>query len=211
MGRCTSAIGFSNRPLKEYSMPLLSSVIVTLAVGLTTVPQSAGLSAGTRLTYSGTLRPADGADDTTAVRAFRIHFIVSELTPTGAGSLAWVLEEGNGGPRWSWPQRFGSVQFNRSLQPTSDRELPAIQAERDGMVRVIPIKLPIWPEAERLKAETRWDSNDHRFEVITRESVSGRRSVKVGVSNRLGPREVIWVDEQAPLVTRHRELVFLGQ
>jgi peroxiredoxin len=168
-------------------------------------------AAGVKLTYSGSLKPSDLNADDSSVRSFRIHFLVTELTASGGCNIAWVLEEGSGNPRWAWPQRFGTIPFNRSIQAVNDREVPAIQAERDGSVRTIPVRLPLWSDADRLAPNARWEENDQRYEVMGRDQAAGRRSWKVGVSNRQGPREVIWIDEQQPVITRHRELVFLGQ
>jgi peroxiredoxin len=197
------------------------SIVSTLATLVTGSSTASGLlisrgadksppAAGVTLTYSGTIRATDPTADERPVRSFRIHFLVTEVSPGGC-KIAWVLEEGSGSPRSTWPQRFGSMTFNRALQATGDREAPAIQAERDSMARVIPIRLPLWPDADRLNADARWEENDVRYEVISREQVADRRSWKIGVSNRLGPREMVWVNEQEPVVTRHRELVFLGQ
>jgi peroxiredoxin len=168
-------------------------------------------AAGLKLSYSGTLRETDPSADDRPLRSFRIHFLATEITPAGGCQLAWVLEEEAGTPRWMWAQRFGSVAFNKSLQATSDRETAAIQGERDGSVRVIPLKLPLWSAQDRLMPNARWEEGETRYEVMGRDQVGSRRCWKVGVSNRLGPSEVVWIDEQEPIVLRHRELVFLGQ
>lgn len=168
-------------------------------------------AAGLRLTYSGKLQPANPTGDDSSARSFRLSYLVTEVTATGGCRVAWVLDEGAGTPRWSWAQRFGTVPLNNSFAPTSDRELPAIQAERDGSVRAIMLRRPLFASPEPLQANARWEDGELQFEVLGREDVGGRRSWKVAVSSKLGPREVVWVDDQESVVTRHRELVFLGQ
>jgi peroxiredoxin len=168
-------------------------------------------AAGLRLTYSGKLQPTNPTGDDPPARSFRLSFLVTEVTATGGCRVAWLLEEGAGTPRWSWAQRFGTMPLNRSLATTSDRELPAIQAERDGAVRAIGLRPPFFAAPEPLKAGAQWGENELQFEVIGREEVTGRRSWKVSVSGKTGPREIVWVDEQDSVMTRHRELVFLGQ
>jgi peroxiredoxin len=167
--------------------------------------------AGLMVTYSGSLRPTDSAGDGRPIRAFKIQFLVTEATPGGGCKVAWVLDEESGSPRSSWAQRFGAVLFTASNQPLNDRELPAIQAERDGMVRVLLLRLPLWPDFDRLAANSKWEVGELRFDVMSRDQAAGRQSWKVGIANRLGPREVVWIDEKEAIVTRHRELVFLGQ
>ncbi len=169
-------------------------------------PTDAGLS----LTYAGKLQAVNSDDDSSA-RSFTLNFIVTEITPTGGCRLAWILKEGAGRPRLSWAQRFGTVPVNKSLANTSDRELPAIQAERDGSVRAIALRLPFFAAAEPLKTGAAWEQGQLKFEVNGREDVSGRKCWRVGVTSRGGQREVVWVDEQDAVITRHREFVVLGQ
>lgn len=198
----------------------MASLCIGLVVSFSAFPinaaefQSAPMkppAAGLRLTYSAKLQPTNPTGDDTSARSFRLSYLVTEVTATGGCRVAWILDEGAGAPRWSWVQRFGTVPFNRSFAATSDRELPAIQGERDGSVRAITLRHPLFASPESLKAGAQWEENDLRFEVIGREEVAGRRSWKVAVSSKLGPREVVWVDDQESVVTRHRELVFLGQ
>jgi peroxiredoxin len=195
-------------------MPIAHTLIAAAALGAAAIDTAAldknAPNAGFHASYSGTLRPSDPGDQGSE-RSFRIHFLVTESIAGGASSVAWVLEDRSGNPRAAWPQRFGTVTFNRSLQPSNDRELPSIPAERDGMTRAIGLRLPLWSSGDRLMPDARWEEGENRFEVMGRESVGGRRSWKVGIANRLGPREVVWIDEQEGFVTRHRELVFLGQ
>jgi len=167
-------------------------------------------AAGQRLTYSGSVEPLAGGG-TESSRTFRLVSVVTEVTAGGGAKLAWVVEETGGKPRWPWSQRFGGVSLTKSLQIPNDREIPAIQGQLDGMVRAIPLALPFFADASKVEAGAEWDDGPKHFEVVAREEVGGRRCWVVSASTKQGGRAIDWVDENQPVVVRHRELVFLGQ
>ena len=98
---------------------LAAALVYTNAEHVSLVPDKSPPAPGVKLTYSGSIKPSDLTADDSSVRSFRIQFLVTEHTASGGCNVAWVLEEGSGNPRWAWPQRFGTITFNRSIQPAS--------------------------------------------------------------------------------------------
>ncbi len=166
---------------------------------------------GLRLTFAGKLAAQDADNDAGSAQTFRVTFVVTEATASGGRRAAWVLEDQGGGPRVAWTQRFGLVTLNQALQPASDRELPAIEGERDGMRRSIALRSPFFDGVERLKPGGAWEAAGFEYDVIGREDVAGRKAWRVTASNNRGLRSLLWIDDKDGLVARRVDQVFLGQ
>ncbi len=193
----------------------------TLAAGLVVflvsmIARSDGAQAdppavGLRLVFAGKLAASDADNDAGSAQTFRLTFVVTEATAGGGCRAVWVIEDQGSGPRIGWPQRFGLVTLNQSMQPTSDRDLPAIEGERDGMRRSIVLRPPFFAGVERLKPGGAWEEAGSEYDVIGREDVAGRKAWRVAVSNNRGLRSLLWIDDKERLVARRVDQVFLGQ
>ncbi|MBI3468805.1 MAG: TlpA family protein disulfide reductase [Planctomycetes bacterium] len=125
--------------------------------------------------------------------------------------MTWLLQDVTGVPRITWRDRFGLSSFDESLVASNEQESPQIDAERDGIARMIKLPSPFYAATDRLKAGAKWTEKNQQYEVVGRDEVAGRTSWKLAVSSGLGLRQLVWVDAQARLVVKHQEAVFLGQ
>ena len=196
----------------------MPNICLCLFLALSTVPTKAVLcpvvpappTVGMRATYSGRLQALEDADVDQSGRTFRLTYLVTEIKPNAGPRLIWLLEEGAGGPHWTWAQRFGEVSLGASFEPSSDREEPAIQADRDGNLRVIPLPLVFFGSPEPIRAGGQWGTREGQFQVAGTEETAGRKCWKIGLTTNLGPKGVFWVDQQNAILVRWRQIVFLG-
>lgn len=163
--------------------------------------------AGTMLTYRGQLVAQKG-DPAESKKSFELTWLVTKSDAQGT-TLAWVLsEQGKGG--WSWPDRFGQMEFD--AQGRSSSPGPALLHERAEGKSVVGLYVPIVPfDHAALAKDATWAHDKLDYVVTGPQTLSGQATWRVEGKNSYGVKRIVWIDAQRPVVRSFRERVFIGQ
>jgi hypothetical protein len=183
-----------------------------LCVALAPAVFSAGATAppvGTQLTYRGTLAPGAevAADPAKGTKTFDLTLWIVARGESNTDVFWLVDEKGNG--EFPWPARFGRATLDAKLHASGSG--PALLYDRGEGTSVVPVLVPLFAAAEPLAAGA--DIKDGQLELhVDKAKKIGDRAVwQITVRDPFGPKRLLSVDQQSPLVVAMTERVIMGR
>ena len=191
-------------PSPGASLNHLASLLLTCALGFAN-PLDEG--AGTSIRYSGALRSGVRNGEGEVIKRFQLYGLMRR---EGEGrQMRWFLtERGAGG--WSWPERFGTVQFDAEGVPTPAEPL-RLMYDYNGAPTPLALPFPIVDYFGRLKPGGQWTTGKESWEVQQQVALNERPCWKVAATTGIGRRRTVWVLESAPLIASSEGNLFVGQ
>jgi hypothetical protein len=165
---------------------------------------------GEQLVYRGEV--ALVADDRTVAdpeKTFDLTWLV-----TGAGNDAsqvwWLVEEhGRGG--WPWIERFGRLALGDDGAAAGSAG-PSLLYDYDTGTSVVELPAArLLGDVPPLAEGVAWESGDSSYVVEAAEERLGRSTWRVNVTNRVGPWQTLWVENQMGLVVAGSRLIFMDR
>lgn len=166
------------------------------------------LAPGSVLLYQGSVQKRDRDDTPGANKQFELRMIVREVTATGS-RFDWLVEE-QGAGAWPWIERFGQLTLNAERR-SSGSVGPSVLVEHSLGKSVVPIHVPLLGGNTPLAAGATWSEGDMNFTVDARRKFGEHDTWRIEGANNYGPRRVLWVEAESPLVIAGEDRVFMGQ
>jgi hypothetical protein len=138
----------------------------------------------------------------------------------GGRDVAYVLDE-QGGGRWPWAARFGTIATDARLRPAKNRM--RLLHVHNGTSYVLVLPFPYFEFADRLAGDARWEApraaelpnqNDMapwKYRVSARTGVGTHDCLRVDVSNNFGPQESLWIDASQPILVKAERRIVIGR
>ncbi|MCY2969033.1 MAG: redoxin domain-containing protein [Planctomycetota bacterium] len=157
--------------------------------------------------YSGTLTAGVRNGEGNPVKRFNLYCLVRRKAD--GRELSWFLtERGAGG--WSWPERFGTLEYNGELAVTSG-DSPHLLYDYEGAPTVLSVPLPLIAYSGKLKADAKWNLGKESWEVTQQTKLGERLCWQATATTGIGKKRTVWVLTDAPLMAAIEEKVFVGQ
>jgi len=164
--------------------------------------------AAVELRYSGTLvsmgRDATGAP----VKRFSFYCLLTK-TDIGGHDLSFVLEE-RGGGGWSWPERVGTIRFDRTSAPGGTTRIKILHDHNDTLYP-LQIQQPLFEYTNQIEDGATWNSGRHTYKVGATKKIGKFTCREILVSTNFGRAHTYWVDIDSPLVVKAEQRVVIGQ
>lgn len=164
--------------------------------------------AAVELRYSGTLEPTGRDAPAAPVKRFTLYCLVTPR-PAGGRDLAYLIDE-RGGSGWSWPERFGSIRFDRTHSPGGELRIKILH-EHDDTLHPLELQQPLFEFTNQIEAGAQWNSGRYRYEVAGTARVGDFNCREVTASTNFGRSHRIFVEQDGPLVVRAEQRVVIGQ
>jgi len=165
----------------------------------------APLSAGTQLTFRGSVEPQD-EQSPVGQKSFEFTVWVLSQNATGA-DVAWLVDE-RGKGQLPWVGRFGRTRLDARWRGAVH---PAVLIDRGDGRSVVPIPWPFFVAENPLSTGASFAEDKLEFKVERPRKVDGRAAWLVSVRDAFGPKRTLSVEQQSPLVLATNEKLTLGR
>jgi peroxiredoxin len=180
---------------------LLSAALAPLVLGAE-VP----LDAGTQLNYRGGVE-ARAVDPGKGRKTFDLTLWILRKSDTGSEILWLVDERGRG--EFPWSERFGRVTVDVRYRTAAAG--PALLYDRGDGRSVVPIALPFLAGEGPLSAGAAFADGKLEFQVDKATKVADKPAWLVSVRDAFGPKRVMSVEHQGPLVLAMTDRLTMGR
>lgn len=172
-----------------------------------------GQAPGVELRYSGTLSRIGRKGPEEPLKRFTV-FAIASRAPQGI-RLHYLTDE-RGGGSWSWPERFGVLQFNAKNGVTNDAAIQVL-AEHEGHLHPLALRSPLFEHSEKLvdddDAELDWVAGQYAYEITEgTKRVKDHDCTLVRVSTNNGRKQRLWISKtDNTLLIAAEQQVFMGR
>lgn len=194
------AIGWARR---EFFMlhALFTAVIASLAVG-----GEVAIPEGTQLSFRGSVE-ARAEDADKPRKAFELTLWILRADESGA-QVAWLVDE-RGRGEFPWTERFGRLGVDAGWRSGADG--PAVLYDRGEGRNVVAVPLPFLKSDKPLAAGDEFRDGKLEFHVDKPTKTAGQASWQISVRDPFGPKRMLWVDAQRPLLLALTERLTMGR
>lgn len=179
---------------------LLSAALMPLLVSA-----DSALTAGSQLHYRGSV-DAQAEQSDGGSKSFDLTLWILSKNDAGA-DVAWLVEE-RGRGELPWPLRFGrthvDAQWRSALRPT-------LLYDRGEGRSTVAIPWPLLSTDKPLAVDTAFTEGKLEYHVDREKRVSGKPAWLISVRDAFGPKRIMSVDQNGPLVLALTEKLTLGR
>jgi peroxiredoxin len=180
--------------------------ILSAALSPLVVAADAPLDVGAQLVFRGGITPAAEAADTSG-KSFDLTLWIVAKSDAGA-DVFWLVDE-RGKGEFPWLSRFGRLSLDARWQSAADG--PAVLYDRGEGKSVVPLPLPFFMAEQPLSAGLDLREDKLEFHVDQASEIAGRPVWQISVRNAFGPKRLMMVDRDGPLVPKLTEKVVMGR
>lgn len=180
--------------------------ILTVALSPMVVAADAPLDVGTQLVFRGGITPAAEAADTSG-KSFDLTLWIVAKSDSGA-DVFWLVDE-RGKGEFPWVSRFGRVSLDARWRSAADG--PAVLYDRGEGKSVVPVPTPFFVAEQPLAAGADLRDGKLALHVDQAAEVAGQPVWQVSVRDAFGPKRLMMVDRDGPLVQQLAEKVVMGR
>lgn len=163
------------------------------------------LVAGTQLQYRGSVEPqAEPAEG--GSKSFDLTLWILSKNDAGA-DVAWLVNE-QGKGELPWPARFGRTHVDAQWHSVLG---PSLLYDRGDGRSVVAIPWPLLVADKPLAVDATFAQGKLEYHVDREKKVSGKPAWQISVRDAFGPKRVVNVEKDGPLVLSVTEKLTLGR
>lgn len=186
----------------------IACCVLFVLLSIATVDAQTALEPGSVLVYQGMVQKRDRDDTPAPSKQFELTILVREVTATGS-QFDWLVDE-QGAGAWPWIERFGRLTLNADRKPVGAAG-PSVLMDHSLGKAVVPIHAPLLAGGPALTAGATWSEGEMNFTVDAKRKFGEQDTWRIEAANNYGPRRIVWVDVESPLVIATEDRVFMGQ
>lgn len=179
---------------------LLSAALAPLLVSA-----DSALTAGTQLHFRGSVE-AQAEQPEGGSKSFDLTLWILSKNDAGA-DVAWLVEE-RGRGELPWPLRFGRTHVDARWRSALG---PSLLYDRGEGRSTVAIPWPLLATDKPLAVDATFAEGKLEYHVDREKKVSGKPAWLIGVRDAFGPKRVMSVDKDGPLVLAMTEKLTMGR
>jgi peroxiredoxin len=180
-------------------------LLLVAALAPLTVSAEPALVAGTQLQYRGSLGP-QGEPSAGGVKHFDVTFWILSTNEAGA-ELAWLVNE-QGQGELPWPSRFDRTHADAQWRSASR---PSLLYDRGEGRSMVAVPWPLLVADTPLSVDASFADGKLEYRVDRETKVAGKQAWQISVRDAFGPRRVVYLEQDGPLVLSVTEKLTLGR